>query len=118
MVSQNQAMNRTQQLLFAARAVPVAERSVRVEVEGELDLATVPQLDEVLQQELGAGNDVILDLSKVTFMDSSGLHAIITVLRSSDSNRPRVRVGGTLLPQIRRLVEITGVQEVLSNNTD
>jgi anti-anti-sigma factor len=78
-------MNRPQPVLFDGRAVPLSDRAVRLEVEGELDLGTAPQLDELLQRKLRVGNDVVVDLSKVTLMDSSGLNAIITAPRSTDS---------------------------------
>jgi anti-sigma B factor antagonist len=106
-------MNRSEQTPFTARAVPLDEQAVCVEVEGELDLATAPQLEVLLRRELDAGHDVMLDLSAVTFMDSSGLRAIITSTRAANSNGTHLRIGGSLLPQIRRLIEITGLREVL-----
>jgi anti-sigma B factor antagonist len=44
--------------------------------QGELDMATVPQLDQELQRHLpdGSGGTLVLDLRALTFMDSSGLH--------------------------------------------
>ena len=43
---------------------------------GELDMATVPQLDQELErhQPDGSGETLVLDLRALTFMDSSGLH--------------------------------------------
>jgi len=43
---------------------------------GELDMATVPQLDQVLERHVpdGSGETLVLDLRALTFMDSSGLH--------------------------------------------
>lgn len=43
---------------------------------GELDMATVPQLDHELKQHQpeGSGGTLVLDLRALTFMDSSGLH--------------------------------------------
>jgi anti-sigma B factor antagonist len=107
------AMTRPEQVLFAARAVPVDDGAVRVEAEGELDLASAPQLEELLRRELAAAGTVTLDLSRVTFMDSSGLRVIITVLRDANANGTRLRVAGSMLPQLQRLIEITGLQGLL-----
>jgi anti-sigma B factor antagonist len=56
----------------------VTQRDGRVVVapRGELDMATVPRLDQELERHVrdGAGKTVVLDLRALTFMDSSGLH--------------------------------------------
>ena len=78
---------------------------------GELDLATVPQLQRALEQ---APEDfvprVVLDLAELSFMDASGLQTII------EANE---RLAGRLVlrggqPQVRRIFEITGVTDQLT----
>ena len=50
--------------------------AVRVEVHGELDLTTVPELQRVLEQLHGQHVDeVVVDLRHVTFIGSTALHA-------------------------------------------
>lgn len=50
----------------------------RVSVSGELDLATVPTLSAALRGPLADPfNDIRLDLSDVTFIDSTGLTAVL-----------------------------------------
>jgi len=55
-------------------SVSGAEERTTVSVAGDIDLATAPRLREVL---LSVTGDVDVDLSAVTFMDSSGLNALI-----------------------------------------
>jgi len=43
---------------------------------GEMDLASAEGLTSSLRPFIEAGGPVMLDLSKVTFMDSTGLHVI------------------------------------------
>lgn len=51
---------------------------VTVAAEGELDIATVPVLREVLTRELADdGAVVVIDLTGVSFVDSSGVHALL-----------------------------------------
>jgi anti-sigma B factor antagonist len=56
----------------------VTRRDGRVVVapRGELDMATVPQLDQELERHVRGepGVTLVLDLRALTFMDSSGLH--------------------------------------------
>ncbi|HEY2259798.1 MAG TPA: STAS domain-containing protein, partial [Solirubrobacteraceae bacterium] len=62
---------------FAIRGIESAPGRIRVEVRGELDIATSPRLNASLLRELLAGRDVELDLSRVTFMDACALGTII-----------------------------------------
>jgi anti-sigma B factor antagonist len=51
--------------------------TVTVTLRGELDIATAPLLWESLTEvAVGAAETVLLDLSQLTFIDSSGLHAL------------------------------------------
>lgn len=61
----------------------VENRSVIVAVEGELDIATADDLREHIQVAIDDhGPWLILDLSALNFMDSSGLNVIINAYRT------------------------------------
>ncbi len=77
-----------------------------VAVSGELDLASAAALSETLERELSAGNGVLLDLSGVTFIDSTGLAAIVNAARGADG---QLELSADLRSQARRLMELTGV---------
>ncbi len=49
----------------------------RLVLSGELDLASVGDLETVILRICGNGNALVLDLSRLTFMDSSGLRLIL-----------------------------------------
>jgi anti-anti-sigma factor len=55
-----------------------AQRRLRVTLAGALDIATAPELLASVSRN-GRGDYVILDLASVTFIDSSGLLALITI---------------------------------------
>src|SRR5690348_18033287 len=49
-----------------------------VHVAGEIDVYTAPLLREVLDKQVAAGRtDLVVDLEKVTFMDSTGLGVLV-----------------------------------------
>ena len=51
-------------------------------VEGELDIATAPRMISALNEALAAGDDpLVVDLSRVLFMDSTGLALLINARR-------------------------------------
>lgn len=86
---------------------------MRVQVRGELDLATSPELGDVLERELDQGRAVVVDLARVTFIDSTALNTLVSALKSCESNGGRLAVRSTLPAQVSRVFEITGLDAVL-----
>jgi anti-sigma B factor antagonist len=87
----------------------ITDHQVRVSVEGELDLVTAPELGEALNRELLAGNDVLLDLSEMEFIDSTGLHAIVGSVRTAKAVGRKLKLSADLPQHARRLMEIVGL---------
>lgn len=81
---------------------------MRVVATGELDLSTVAQLDAALREQLAAG-EVLLDLRELDFMDSTGVRMLDAVLRDADREGWRLGICSAMAPQVRQVLEITGV---------
>jgi anti-anti-sigma factor len=94
---------------FALDVVPLGDRKVRVSAEGELDLVTSPDLEQALRRELLADRDVLLDLSRIGFIDSTGLHAIVKSVRTAKEAGRVLTLNADLSPHTRRLMEIVGL---------
>jgi ABC-type transporter Mla MlaB component len=62
----------------------------RLRLIGELDLASAPALTEALTSIDGDGQ-LTLDLSELTFIDSTGLHAILQARTLSERREARPR---------------------------
>lgn len=87
-------------------------RVVVVALQGELDLGTVAAVDEALEGVDVPGARVCLDLGEVTFLDSTGLAAIIRTHRAVEQATGRlvvVCVEGV----VRRIFETTGLSAML-----
>lgn len=82
----------------------------RLTVIGELDLVTAPDLGADVHDALIHGDVVEIDLSQVTFMDSSGLRALIEA-RTSASAAQRITVVDAS-SQVMRLMDVTGLGEL------
>ena len=82
-----------------------SERAFRLV--GELDLATV----QILVSRLGTiaedEGDVELDASELTFMDSSGLHGLVTIARKLSGHGRLIIQHAT--PFVRNVLVITGL---------
>src|SRR3954453_17058687 len=55
---------------------------------GELDLATAPELEQLVNERLDAGQEVVVDLRGLEFMDSSGIRVLVPALALAPP-RPR-----------------------------
>jgi anti-sigma B factor antagonist len=84
-----------------------------VVVEGDVDLSAAAQFEESLARaQKSDASAIIIDLDRVSFMDSAGVHVL---LQASLSERNRNRLALTPgSPQVRRLLEVTGVRRYLS----
>jgi anti-sigma B factor antagonist len=73
-------------LQFALIERGLDERTNVVVVEGELDLTTAPRLKWALRDALKAGHSqLVLDLSRCNFMDSTALGVLVGVNRGLDA---------------------------------
>jgi anti-sigma B factor antagonist len=79
-------------------------------VAGEIDIATVAQLRERLFELADGGQSVIVDLSQVSFVDSTGLGALVGAAKRAAANGGGLYVVGAR-PQIRQLFRVTGLDK-------
>ena len=84
-----------------------------VALAGEVDLYTAPRFREVLFQAIeGGGAVVVVDLTGVSFVDSTALGVLVSGGRRLEQAAGRLAIG---CPdkRIRRILEITGLDTVL-----
>jgi anti-sigma B factor antagonist len=76
---------------------------------GEIDLATVDLIRSAVERELKAGDDVVLDLRGVGFMDTSGLRYVLELHEraASDGFALRVVRGPGA---VQRVFEVSGIE--------
>jgi anti-sigma B factor antagonist len=88
--------------------------TVRVVMQGELDLATSRLLEEELVQIAEGGTErIVVDLRKLTFMDSTGLCAILRAdARAGEGDCTLVVVRGP--EAVDRVFRITKTDQVLT----
>jgi len=79
-----------------------------VRLEGELDLASLPALNAALNPLVATAHSIVIDVEKVTFIDSSGLRDLLAWRRRShEENIDFTVTPGT--PHVRRLFGVTGL---------
>ena len=93
----------------------LGDRVHLIEVRGELGAAESPQLTESLHRAIDAGSTlVIVDLSEITWLDSSALGRLLACARLLRRSRGRLALVGSRHEQPRGRLDMTGTGEVLN----
>ena len=83
---------------------------------GELDLVTAPEVDAAILDGLRAGRHVVLDLSQLAFLDSSGIRALVEARAVAEEQGPPARFS-VVRPAgdsaVWRVLEVSGVDTAL-----
>jgi anti-sigma B factor antagonist len=80
----------------------------RVDLIGELDLAASPELSSVLDGYVAAGGDLTVDLSGVTFLDSTALSVLVRARTRLSSAGSRLIVSDPS-PVVVRILHLAGL---------
>lgn len=89
-----------------------------IELVGEIDAYTVPKLQEELMP-LAEQNKqtIIVDLSEVTYLDSTGLGILVGTLKKSHKHQSEV-ILKNMTKRVQRLFDITGLDEIFTIQQD
>lgn len=83
-----------------------------VRPEGDVDMSTSPELRATLAPLLAAGTQcLVVDLSQVPYMDSSGIATLVEGLQLSRKNSSKFILAG-LGPSVRAAFEVAHLMEV------
>ncbi|MBT2685646.1 anti-sigma factor antagonist [Bacillus sp. ISL-37] len=97
--------------------VKETESKLAVKVIGEIDAYTAPQLREKLfplsEKE---GVKMVVDLSEVNYMDSTGLGVFVGVFKNVRAHDGEFKIVG-LSERLQRLFEITGLADIIDINS-
>jgi anti-anti-sigma factor len=87
-----------------------------VAIAGELDLSTIPRMETPLLEQLRQRPAVVVDLSRLTFIDSSGIGVLIQAYRGANGTAMHIviRPGS----QVERIFGIAGITHALPVFTD
>ena len=80
-------------------------------VEGDLDMATAPTLEDELA-DAGFAKRLVLDLSQCTFLDSSAVRVLVSSVRDSEAASGSLALVVTD-PGILRVLEISGIDTMI-----
>jgi anti-anti-sigma factor len=95
-------------IVFSLERRQLTEDCLQIQVGGELDLATCDRLVDALEEALASPAHVVLDLGRCSFLDSSGIAAILRARRKL-AKRGRVLCVIGASDGVARVLEVTGL---------
>jgi anti-anti-sigma factor len=106
-------MNSIDRFDFLEMRCDRSDDRIVIALQGELDLDGVDRVTEELERaEASDARQIVLDLSGLTFMDSSGVRLIVCANLRSRANGDRLRlIRGSA--RVQRVFELTGVLDRL-----
>lgn len=85
-----------------------------VRVNGELDMVVAEKVKKEVEDKLEEGEvkNIIINLEKVTFIDSSGLGVIIAIYKKASGFNGRMYIVGAR-PNVKRILILSGVSKLI-----
>jgi anti-anti-sigma factor len=102
----------------AIRVVPGTPQVVALCLEGDFDLTNAPALDAQIELALDGGNDLILDFSEASFVDSSVIDVLVRAAETAGTRERTVVLQLGTAAIVERLFEIVKIEQVLPRAHD
>jgi anti-anti-sigma factor len=103
---------------FAGRVVDGRPHAYEVTLTGEINIDVAPTIDRELDALIAAdARFVVLDLSDVSFLDSSGIRSIVRAARTLSERDGRLTCRG-LSGAAGRVLEVSGLLEHLRDDDE
>lgn len=87
--------------------VKTVEQATIVEIAGEIDAQTAPEVREAITAQVRPGVKMLLDLTGVEYMSSAGLRVLLGAYRQVKSSQGQVVLVG-LSAELRDVMSMTG----------
>jgi anti-anti-sigma factor len=83
-------------------------KRLRISLGGEMDLANAETAETTLREALLSGKEMVVDLGKLEFLDSTGVAMLVATMREGGE---RLSFLPSDYDAVRRLLSLTGLEE-------
>ncbi|GIN73600.1 anti-sigma-B factor antagonist [Bacillus sp. J14TS2] len=98
--------------------VEETETGIIAKLAGEIDAYTAPTVrDELLPRAEQSEMKIVVDLSEVNYMDSTGLGIFVGLFKTLKEHNGELVLKG-MSDRLKRLFDITGLADVMDVNTE
>ena len=92
-----------------------SERTLRLSLAGELDLATTPILEDRLTSLRAKRSPVVLDLSKLEFIDSTGIRLLVRMVGDARTTRWQLQIEPHVTEPVMQVLKLAHVERILAS---
>lgn len=92
------------------------DTSRHLSVQGRVDMANALEFEDILMENLNNTDKLVLDLAELTFIDSSGIYSLASVIQFVNKNNIRFEIIN--VPEaISEIFDVIGVYELLNKKS-
>lgn len=92
----------------------VNEQGLELEFQGELDMYSIKTLDSC-KNDLGNSTNIVINLEKLEFIDSTGIKGLLTFLESLTQQNKSFKVKN-IKPEINEVFELLDIYELIGRD--
>ncbi len=89
------------------------EDTIQLNVEGNVDTNTAPQLQTFILQAFQKGRNVVIEMSKCPYMSSAGLRALLIGQKTATSKGGSMKLVN-VQPTVKDVFEVSGFATILT----
>jgi anti-anti-sigma factor len=98
---------------FSVRSIPRGDALI-VKAFGEIDLVAAEHFEAEVRWALsGSAASVLIDLTEVWFIDSTGLRVLVDAARFAEKHEKRFGIRGEVSPAVERAFAVSGLTSSL-----
>ncbi|MEY9893592.1 anti-anti-sigma factor [Catenulispora sp. MAP5-51] len=97
---------------FSSTATRIADRVV-LTVAGDVDLAAHARFQNDLDQAWDATCDLVIDCSRITFLDSMGLRVLVHAMQRAAANGRDIALAAPSEP-VQRVLDLAGIRTLFT----
>ena len=98
-------------------AVTEVSGKLVVELAGDIDLEHAPRVRELLLESVGRARDVVVDFSKVDYIDSSGVANLVEALQTANRQGTGFQLA-SVSGQAMRVLQLARLEKVFAIHDD
>ncbi len=89
------------------------EGAIQLNVEGQVDTVTAPELQQKILTSFQKSNEVVLDLAQVGYMSSAGLRALLLGQKTAQSKGGKLHIIN-VQAQVMQVFQMSGFSKILT----
>ena len=93
-----------------------SDHTLRLSLTGELDLAATPILEDRLTSLRAKRSPVVLDLSNLAFIDSTGMRLLVRMVGHARTTRWQLQIEPRVTPAVMQLLRLMHVECILTSS--